>query len=137
MQPVAEFSALQHFGFERNLAVRGGKDKAFTDGDFAAGAHQRVPPVVAHGLGEHHFDAAGWLFLFATQGSPCVEARRNHPAVIEDEQIAFAQQGREFAEVAVAQVRRLRDPSSTSGSVRVRRAAAGRSILQGAQSRNR
>ena len=46
-QTIAEFSALQHFGFKHDLAVRRGKDKALADGDFAAGPHERMPAVVA------------------------------------------------------------------------------------------
>jgi hypothetical protein len=65
---------------------------------FSSGAENR--------FGEHHFDAASGLFItptartrrwgprfftFAAEGSARVEARGDYAAVIEDEQVAFAQ----------------------------------------------
>ncbi len=64
-QALAELAALEHFGFEHNLACGRGKDQPLADGDLAAGSHQGAPLVFAGRLGEHDFDAAGGFFAFA------------------------------------------------------------------------
>ena len=48
-------------------------------------ARQRL---LTGGLGEHHFNAAGWLLALAHQRAPGIKARRNHAAVVEHQQIA-------------------------------------------------
>ena len=61
-QPVAELSALEDFGFERNGAVGSREYEAFADGDFSSGPNEGAPEIVTGGLGEHDFDSAGGLF---------------------------------------------------------------------------
>ena len=56
------------------------------------------------GFGQHHFDAPCRLLLFAPQRPPRIEPRRNHAAVIQHQQIAGPQQGRELAELRIAKI---------------------------------
>ena len=105
-QPIAELSALKDFGFENNGAVGSREHEAFADGNFSSGAHERAPEVVSGGLGEHDFDSAGGLFAFAAQRSARVEASGDHATVIEHEQVAGVEKGREVGELAVVQFAR-------------------------------
>ncbi len=102
-QALAELAALEDFGFERDGASGRREDEALADGDFAAGADERAPLIVAGGFGEHDFDAAGGLFAFAAKSAARVEARGNDAAVVEDEQIAGAQVRAKAGEKVVVQ----------------------------------
>ena len=95
-------AAFQHVGLENDTAVLRWKDKALADGHLATGSHECVPAVFARWFGQHDFDAASGLFFFATQRSPRVEPGWNHPAVIQHQQVAGAEEGREVVELAVA-----------------------------------
>ena len=101
-QSIAEWAAIEDFGFENGFAGECGKDEALTDGDLATGADERAPVVLARGLGEHDFDAASRFFAFAAESSSSVEAGRNDAAIVEDEEIAGAEEFRQGCEVRIA-----------------------------------
>src|SRR5579875_432364 len=101
-EALAVATAIEHLGFENNLAVRSRKNQPLPDGDLAARPHERAPFIFARGLGQHNFDAAGWLILFSAQGAAREEPCRNDAAVIEHQQIARLQQRGKLRKRAVA-----------------------------------
>ena len=136
-QPLAELAALQHLGFERDLAGGRGKHQPLADGDLSARPDQRAPAVFAGRFGQHHFDAAGRLFALAEQRAPRIEPRRNHAAVVENQQVAGPEQRGKLGEEMRPAERRSRDPSPACGSCRARRAAAARSVPRADRNRSR
>ena len=95
-QPFAVGAALKHFGFEFDGAGGRGKDQALTDGYFSAWTNEGAPEVFSSRLGEHHFDAAGRLLPLPAQRTFGVEARRNHAAVVQHQQVSRPQQRRKL-----------------------------------------
>ncbi len=65
-EAVAELAALQHLGFKDNCAVGCGKDQALANGNLPSRPDKSAPEIFAGGLGQHHFDAASGLLMFAT-----------------------------------------------------------------------
>ena len=109
-QTLAELATLEDFGFKRDGAVRSGEDEALADGNFAAGANEGAPAILADrvksGFKEHDFDAACRLLSIPDQCAVRVETRRNHAAVVEDEQIARAKMLTKARERIVAECAR-------------------------------
>jgi hypothetical protein len=71
---LAELATLEDFGFERDVAVGCGEDKALADGNFAAGTDEGAAAIVADGFDKHDFDTACRLFTIPDQCALRVEA---------------------------------------------------------------
>ena len=152
-------AALQHLGFKHDCAGGRGKNEALADGDLSARPDEGAPEIFADvevrfvvsqvpesgpeaglcgmRLGEHHFDLPGRLLALAAQRAARIEARGNHAAVVEDQQVAGIEAARETRQSSRRARRRWRDPSPACGSGRARRAAAAQSTPRADRNRNR
>ena len=91
-QALAKPAPLQHFSFQ--LCVAGGRRKhePLTHCNLPARFHQGTPQIFARGLGQQHFDKvrlAAWRSR--TMCSARIKPRRNHPAVVQDQQVSRPQ----------------------------------------------
>ena len=96
-EALAELSVLNYFGLERCGVVGGGECQLVADLDFLAGADEGFPFPFAGLLGEEDFDFSGFGVGFASQKTGGDDA-----AIVEDEDVAFAEEVGEIAELAVA-----------------------------------
>jgi hypothetical protein len=71
--------------------------------DFAAGADEGIPVPCSVGAGEEDFDLAAWLLLAARGQAVGEETGGDDSAVVEDEQVAWVQEGWEIGEAAVCE----------------------------------
>src|SRR6266568_4747646 len=103
-QALAELAALHYFGFERDLAVGRWERQPLAHADLFPRLHQRAPRVFASRFRQQDFYHPAWLLAIAHHHSPRIQPRWNHAAVVEHQQIAGSQQGRELGELTVAQL---------------------------------
>jgi hypothetical protein len=102
----AEVSGGEDFGFEERLGFVGGvEEKALAGLNLAAGTNQGGPVLSSEVLGEEDFDAAGGVggvvLRLLAAGAGGVEASRDDSAVVEDQEVAGAEDLGEVAEVIV------------------------------------
>ena len=113
-EAVAVLAAFEDFGLEFDGAGWRGEHENLADGDFASGTDERAPAVIPGRLGEHDFNTAGgrlatpatktcrWgprNLVFAAQRASGVEARGDHAAVVENQQISGMEQRGKFGKV--------------------------------------
>lgn len=102
----AELSGGEDLSREKRFGFAGGVEvEMLSRLDFAAGADERRPIFTAKVLSEQDFDASAGvrgIVLGVQAGAGCVKARRDHAAVVEDEQVAGAENLGEVAKEVVA-----------------------------------
>ncbi len=102
------------------LADRRWKHQPLADGDLAARPHQRAPLVFARRLGQHHFNAAGWLLPFAHQCAPRIRRAGITRLSFSTSRSPARRQRARTRKRVISQRARSHDPSPACGSCRVR-----------------
>src|SRR6266702_3550252 len=102
-QTLAEFAAVEHFGFEFDGTATRGEGEPFANSYFLSGLHERTPGVVGARLGEQNFNLRCGCLSIANRGAMSEKTGGNDAAVVEYNEIAGLEERGKAGEAVVAQ----------------------------------